>query len=89
MIDLYDELAQAVCNLPPATIDRLRSYGIPEAVILGLPLMVGVAKVQTFPSGFYEPVGDLNVEDACIAAAGQTEGPIWETLEDLIASAGC
>ena len=83
MIDLLDELAEAVCTLPPATIDRLRSYGIPEAVIFDPPLMVGVAKVQTFSSGFYEPNDDG--EAAVIVAAGHPAGPVWDTLEDLIA----
>jgi hypothetical protein len=81
MIDLQDELADAVCNLPPATIDRLRSYGI--SVIFDLPLMVGVATVQTYPSGFYEPRDGGDV--AVIVAAGHPEGPIWDTLDDLIA----
>ena len=83
MIDLHDELAAAVCNLPPATIGRLRSFGIPEAAIFDLPLMVGVAKVQTFPSGFYE-LNDVGAS-AVIVAAGRPAPPIWDTLDDLIA----
>ncbi len=83
MIDLYDELAEAVCNLPPATITRLRSFGIPEAAIFDLPLMIGVAKVQTFDSGFYEPNDDG--EHVVIIAEGQRAGPVWDTLDDLIA----
>ena len=83
MIDLHDELVAAVCNLPPATIGRLRSFGIPEAAIFDLPLMVGVAKVQTFPSGFYEP-NDVGAP-AVIVAAGLPAPPTWDTLDDLIA----
>jgi hypothetical protein len=83
MIDLQDELADAVCNLPPATITRLRSFGIPEAAIFDLPLMIGVAKVQTFDSGFYEPNDDG--EHVVIIAEGQRAGPVWDTLDDLIA----
>jgi hypothetical protein len=83
MNGLEDELAAAVCNLPPATIGRLRSFGIPESVIFDLPLMVGVAKVQTLPSGFYEP-NDVGAP-AVIVAAGLPAPPIWDTLDDLIA----
>jgi hypothetical protein len=83
MNDLHDELAAAVCNLPLATIDRLRSFGIPEAVIFGLPLMIGATKVQTFPSGFYEPNDDGT--PVVVVAAGRPAGPIWDTLDDLIA----
>ena len=82
-VDLHDELAAAVCNLPPATITRLQCFGIPESVIFGLPLMVGVARVQTFPSGFYEP--NDNGEYAVIVGAGQRADPVWDTLDDLIA----
>jgi hypothetical protein len=83
MIDLHDEFAEAVCNLPPATIDRLRGFGIPEAVIFGLPLKIGVAKVQTFPSGFYEPSDDG--ENVVIVGEGRRAGLVWATLDDLIA----
>ena len=83
MIDLREELADAVCNLPPETIGRLRSFGIPESVIFDPPLMVGVAKVQTFPSGFYEPNGDG--VDAVVVAVGRRLDLIWDTLDDLIA----
>ncbi len=82
-VDLHDELAAAVCNLPPATIARLRCLSIPESVTLGLPLMVGVAKVQAFASGFYEPNDDG--EHAVVVAAGCPAGPTWATLDDLIA----
>ncbi len=82
-VDLHDELAAAVCNLPPATITRIQCFGIPESVVLDLPLMIGVAKVQTFPSGFYEPNDDG--ASAVIVAAGRPAPPIWDTLGDLIA----
>ena len=82
-VDLGAELADAVCNLPPTTITRLRCFGIPESVILDLPLMIGVAKVQTFPSGFYEPSEDG--DPAVIIAEGWPEPPIWDVIEDLIA----
>ncbi len=80
---LENELATAVCSLPPATIDRLRSYSIPESVILGEPLMIGVAKVQASPSGFYEPNDDG--DGVLIVAEGCPAGPVWGTLDDLIA----
>lgn len=83
MIDLLDELAAAVCNLPPATIARLQCFGIPEAVIFDLPLMIGVAKVQTFPSGFYEPSDDG--KNVVITAAGRPAELVWAELDDLIA----
>jgi hypothetical protein len=83
MITLRDELAEAVCNLPPATINRLRSFGIPESVILGEPLRLGVAKVQASATGFYEPNDDG--ASVLIVAEGQPAGPIWDTLDDLIA----
>ena len=81
-VDLGAERADAVCNLPPATINRLRSFGIPDSVIFGEPLMIGVARVQTFPSGFYEPNDDGG--GAIIVAAGWSASPIWDTLDDLI-----
>ena len=83
MIDLYDEFAAAVCNLSPPVITRLRSFDIPESVIFDLPLMIGLAKVQVFPSGFYEPNDDG--ENVVIVAAGRPAGPTWGTLDDLIA----
>ena len=83
MIDLAAELADAVCNLPPATIGRLRSFGISDSAIFAEPLMIGVAKVQTFPSGFYEPNDDG--DNALIVAEGWPASPIWDTLDDLIA----
>ena len=45
--------------------------------------MIGVAKVQTFPSGFYEPNDDG--DNVLIAAEGRPASPIWDTLDDLIA----
>ena len=83
MIDLNDELAAAVCNLPPATITRLQCFGIPESLIFDLPLMIGVARVQTFPSGFYEPREDG--DPAVIIAVGWPVPPIWVVIDDLIA----
>ena len=83
MIDLVDELAAAVCNLPPANINWLRSFGIPDSEIFGEPLKVGVANIQTFPSGFYEPNEDGDL--AVIIAEGWPEPPIWDVIEDLIA----
>ena len=80
---LREELADAVTNLPPATIDRLRSFGIPESVILGEPLMIGVAEAETSPSGLYEPNDDG--ESILVVAEGCPAAPIWDTLDDLIA----
>ncbi len=82
-VNLGAELAAAVCNLPPTTIDRLRSFGIPDSVILGEPLMIGVDKVQASHSGFYEPNDES--DNALIVAEGWPAGPIWDTLDDLIA----
>ena len=42
---LRDEFAAAVCNLSPTTINRLRHFGIPAAVIFNEPLMLGVATI--------------------------------------------
>jgi hypothetical protein len=83
MIDLPNELADAVCNLPLTTIDWLLSFDIPESVIFGEPLMLGVANVQIFDSGFYEPNDDG--DPAVILAQGWPNSPIWDTLDDLIA----
>ncbi len=83
MNGLEDELAAAVCNLPLATITRLQCFGIPDSAIFGLPLMIGVAKVQTSPSGFYEPNDDG--ENVVIVGEGLRAGPTWATLDDLIA----
>jgi hypothetical protein len=82
-VELAVELADAICNLPPPTIDRLRSYGIPDSVIFGEPLTIGVSKIQTFPDGFYRPHEDG--DSALIIAAGTPGTPIWITLDDLIA----
>jgi hypothetical protein len=80
---LEEEFSAAVCNLPPATIHWLRRFRIPDSVIFGKPLMLGVAKVQTFPSGFYEPNDDG--ANAVIIAEGWPELPIWDVIEDLVA----
>jgi hypothetical protein len=83
MIDLIDELADAVCSLSWTRIDWLCGLGVPRQTILAHPLMIGVAKVQTSPDGFYEPGDDGT--DAVIIAEGRPAPPIWDGLDDLIA----
>jgi hypothetical protein len=83
MIDLYDELADAVTNLSQTRIYWLCSLGIPRQTILDLPLMVGRTKAQTSPDGFYQPNDDGT--DMVIVAEGQPEPPIWDGIDDLIA----
>lgn len=82
-VELAVELADAICNFPPPTIDSLRNRNIPDSVIFGEPLTIGVLTVQTFPDGFYEPHEDG--ENALIVATGTPAAPIWITLDDLIA----
>ena len=82
-MSLQDEFSAAVCSLTPQRIDWLRSFGIPNSVIFDEPLMIGATKVQTFPSGFYELNDDGT--PVVVVAAGRPAGPIWDTLDDLIA----
>ncbi len=82
-MSLADEFSAAVCNLTPQRIGWLRGFGIPDSAIFVEPLKIGVANVQTFPSGFYEPSDDGN--PAVIVAEGWPEPPIWDVIEDLIA----
>lgn len=83
MIELDDELAEAVCSLSWIRIDWLCGLGIPRQTILNLPLSVGVTKAKISPDGFYVP--DDDGVDVVIVAEGQPEPPIWDGLDDLIA----
>ncbi len=57
MIDLRDELADAVTSIPPKRLAYLTGLGIPEDFICSGPHQVGFASIET-NGDFYEPADD-------------------------------
>jgi hypothetical protein len=84
VIDLRDELVDAVTQIPPERLAYLTGVGIPENLVCSGPHRVGFGEIQT-NGDFYEPasgagtsaiiVAEIHADEVCDLIAFYPEAP--------------